>query len=724
MSRSGKIIYSDFAFKTDAKEAMRGKIDRALVELITNADDAYGDVAGPIEVHIDSAVEPFTFIATVTDRAIGITAGDMISAFTTMGGRSSKLNKGGSSRGLFGRGAKDVAVFGKVIFKAIKDGKYSELELTNDGDYNFSAEDMPATAENYNMLGLNEGENGLSASVFVQKSIDFPKPIDLQAQLRNNAQLRDLILRREVNFYDFRQPSLSGRLVSSLPIGSVIFETEFSLPGFSGKTKLVLRKLPEAQSGSISETSAHGILVKTGMSTIENTLFGLENRPGSKLIAGEVLVPQIIDVVKKELELDSDSAFSILTKNRDGLQKKHPLYAALRDAIVQHVLPELDKIANDGKSAQKQGAELDQALKVAAASIKSDLMVILKDIDDEEPTTPVIPSQSDFVAIPGMLVVVPGANFSVSLRYQGEGIKSSVLVKQNSSLSEIQVENLLDDDEVDLEWRDHPRLDCKIATISMVAPKAIGDYSLVFAMGDKNATVGISVRERKMTADPAPLTLEFYPDRVTASPGKGKNILLRAPIEFANEEIAITPANLAVNYCPEKVTLTPNQDGSWVEALVHVKTGSDSGELNLTAISAQVFIATATLVVSESSAHGPQGPKFDFQLRGDTDALTRFVMLRTNDEFRCDIFGQHRSFSGVFGPYNEEKGKFENEDTSLARAALATVIAQAFADSLVQIEFDKRPNLNWDPYTTIEKSKKYFEKLVGKLNNSLAPKDS
>lgn len=84
MSRSGKIIYSDFAFKTDAKEAMRGKIDRALVELITNADDAYGDVAGPIEVRIDSAIEPFTFIATVTDRAIGISAGDMISAFTTM----------------------------------------------------------------------------------------------------------------------------------------------------------------------------------------------------------------------------------------------------------------------------------------------------------------------------------------------------------------------------------------------------------------------------------------------------------------------------------------------------------------------------------------------------------------------------------------------------------------------------------------------------------------
>ena len=39
--RSGKLDYTKRGFQMDAEDAMQGDVVRALIELITNADDAY-----------------------------------------------------------------------------------------------------------------------------------------------------------------------------------------------------------------------------------------------------------------------------------------------------------------------------------------------------------------------------------------------------------------------------------------------------------------------------------------------------------------------------------------------------------------------------------------------------------------------------------------------------------------------------------------------------------
>jgi hypothetical protein len=50
---SGRIKYEERAFEQDAGLAMGGDIMRALVELITNADDAYGELDGDIVVSVN-----------------------------------------------------------------------------------------------------------------------------------------------------------------------------------------------------------------------------------------------------------------------------------------------------------------------------------------------------------------------------------------------------------------------------------------------------------------------------------------------------------------------------------------------------------------------------------------------------------------------------------------------------------------------------------------------
>jgi len=53
--RSGRIKYEERAFEQDAGLAMGGDILRALVELITNADDAYGELDGDIVINVNSS---------------------------------------------------------------------------------------------------------------------------------------------------------------------------------------------------------------------------------------------------------------------------------------------------------------------------------------------------------------------------------------------------------------------------------------------------------------------------------------------------------------------------------------------------------------------------------------------------------------------------------------------------------------------------------------------
>ena len=49
--RQGRLIYTHRGFQQDAEEAMKGDVIRALIELITNADDAYDtDVKGSIGI--------------------------------------------------------------------------------------------------------------------------------------------------------------------------------------------------------------------------------------------------------------------------------------------------------------------------------------------------------------------------------------------------------------------------------------------------------------------------------------------------------------------------------------------------------------------------------------------------------------------------------------------------------------------------------------------------
>lgn len=119
--------------RQNMERAMRGKVERGIVELITNADDSYrdledkgGHVSGKIRIEIERRrKEPSVII--VRDRAGGMNRQEMFYKLGTLGRRTSGFEKGKARRGLHGRGARDIAAFGTVHFESIKDEEYNHL---------------------------------------------------------------------------------------------------------------------------------------------------------------------------------------------------------------------------------------------------------------------------------------------------------------------------------------------------------------------------------------------------------------------------------------------------------------------------------------------------------------------------------------------------------------------------------------------------------------------
>src|SRR5687767_3478977 len=98
---SGTIDYTGRAFHQDATEAMRGDVVRALIELITNSDDAYASIetirSGKITAEVEHRKsQPWRFI--VRDRASGMTAPTMRQRLAQLGGRTSGFEAGESRR--------------------------------------------------------------------------------------------------------------------------------------------------------------------------------------------------------------------------------------------------------------------------------------------------------------------------------------------------------------------------------------------------------------------------------------------------------------------------------------------------------------------------------------------------------------------------------------------------------------------------------------------------
>ena len=301
--------------RQNMERAMRGRIERGLVELITNSDDSYRglqeageEVSGKIRVEIERRRKGQPSIVMVRDRAGGMNLEDMYHNLGVLGERTSGFEKGRPRRGLHGRGARDVACFGTVHFESIKDVEYNHLIIPPSLKCRFvEPYSKKATQDTRKKLGILKG-NGTVVTIEVDsRRFSIPQHESLMENFQRYYSLRDLFSNsdRKVELVDLHTGK-EDPLTYTYPLGEVVFDDEIAIPDYpSVKASLLIRKhstpfqrdhLPYRE----------GILVKSAAAIHDCTYFGLDLDPFSWRFTGEVCC-EFIDTLVLEYD-DRDDA--------------------------------------------------------------------------------------------------------------------------------------------------------------------------------------------------------------------------------------------------------------------------------------------------------------------------------------------------------------------------------------------------------------------------------
>ncbi|MEW6620917.1 MAG: hypothetical protein AB1422_16550 [bacterium] len=333
--------------RQNMERAMRGKIDRGLVELITNSDGSYqdledleekrGKILGKIRIEIERRKKGQPSIVKVRDRAGGMNRMEMYEKLGELGKRTSGFERGKMRRGLHGRGARDVAVFGTVHFESIKDEEYNHLIIPPSLKCRFT-EPKPkkATEEIRKKLGIPRG-NGTVVTIGVEGRFEVPQHQTLLYEFSRYYSLREIFSNpdREVKLVDLnknREDPLSYPY-RHRP-GEEIFNESFSVPKYPEATAhlMIYKHISSFEQGILP--SREGILIKSGAAIHDCTYFGLESEPFSWRFTGELCCKFIDNLIREyddreEANPDNpnhpeDNPIRLLDPFRDGLILEHP----------------------------------------------------------------------------------------------------------------------------------------------------------------------------------------------------------------------------------------------------------------------------------------------------------------------------------------------------------------------------------------------------------------
>ena len=667
----------------DAEDAMQGDVVRALIELITNADDAYDAKGGSIEIRVQKTTGEFAHVISIHDKAGGLDANQMESAFTKLGKENIKFIADQGTRGLFGRGAKDVAILGKADFRSISKGKLSTLEILATSEYQMQNIDEVPQADDYEHLKLLPGENGLTSILYLNSVHKVPSPGDLMRKLQDHVQLRELLNRNMVRLSDERNKS-SVILKGRTPSGELVIDKELSISKYSKKVKLRVFKFKDKEQGQVNEYSAHGLVVSGRGAAYENSFLHYTSRPEAGWFCGTLDAPEIHDLAKSYDDVDGKTDLNptrLVSRQRSGLIERHPYYRALCAAIEPELRPLFDEMAEIEGASRKEGAELRNRFD----SITETMAKTLQNLMDNDELGE-IPTDSENDQLGVELSIIPparlvriGESVVFTVRspndFPYESLRAAV--EGNNDLVEI---GSLDSNN----WRKHPRL---LAHDNNVTIKALKEGTITLAVSNTSAraTSKITIVNYEIPEIPIPKELQFERDKYSVSPEKAKKLILRAPLERSGEECGIETSEKFIEY-RDRVLLRPHSSGLFSEGHLFVKAGK---ELGSTKIIAKLINQSATSELEIREQGQRKIPNLKFEVVGRDNPPRRVDTLREDGKLVVRIYGKHKSLNEVLGTYSEDG--FKNENTPQAQATIAEIVSQQLAEYVVERESETYP---------------------------------
>jgi len=687
--KQGQLIYTGRAFHQDSTEAMGGDIVRALIETITNADDAYGDKFGKIMIEIEHRRKGNPWKVVTKDRAIGMSALRMEEAIIHLGGRTSGFENGANVRGNLGRGSKDLAAFGKVSFESICDDEYAHLVLDTNGNYTLEPPRKP-TADDRQQLGIPR--NGTVVTINVTGHM-CPQHEKLIEKLRKHYQLRDIMAdpNREVRLVNLNN-GISDIIRFSFPDLPTVLSpelVELVIEGYPNATALltIFRNAERYDDPSSDHLRPAGLLIKGRRAIYENTLFRFENSPHAGWFSGRVECPYI-DQLAAEYDRRLDASESqdetnpipIITRRRDGLQKAHPFYRALATAIEEYLGP---LIADEERKSREHSSTESSRLRKSLDGLGRDLSKLidghLREIDD------VGLSQIDQTGanLPTVKLIPEDV-----VLYMGEDKTVSVIVNPEIGISEIDIQcdpggvvEVLDGLTIALApHRTRPDL---LSGQIHLRPLLEDQTMLSVTSSSYSAVAVVEVRpEREIEEiEVQPVEyLQFERNNYRIAWTRKKAIRILAPLDdIANHgtEASITSSDSAIVVRTGRVTFLFDEELEQYVSEVTVEARKLASQATLTARLGGLEAICRIVVTKEE-----EGPSLAIKIVDKAEGENRALVYQSDSQTTIEVMGFHpimKRYRGSAPPYRN--------DLPTTRLLVAEIVAEQVVRMILERKF-------------------------------------
>jgi hypothetical protein len=716
VTESGQLSYTERAFEQDADQAMGSDIVKALIELITNSDDAYGGADGEIAVEIIRVGDEPTKIV-VRDEAKGLTEQGLKNCFSVLGGTTGAVHSGQRSRGLLGRGAKDTAAFGRTVFESICNGAYASFELLRSGHWTLSTS-RPATAHDHSTLRISPGRSGMQVTVVVEKrGVVIPRHDALVERLQSHVQLRELTRRRTVSVASRTngRPAASTIARWEAPASEPILDLEFDVPGYPATARLELRKLALASNDGLSVYSRQGIVVQSSSTAFTNTMFGATG-PECCWISGTLHCDYIDTlIIDYDNERGNDAnPTRLLRRDRDGLAEGHPFYRSLTSAVLDRLAPVLDSLRPD-TTGSGGGEQIKRDLSAAGQTIGALLRADLQRIEADEPAGVLRPNRtSPVIVIPPRLKMLAGSTRSLTVLLDRVALGAELEVE--ASVSNHSVIRLVSQtDPVDhANFADTAVLNVRLSALEL-GPCTV---TITHAATGASASCEVVVHDEPTAEPEPPVTLEWADPSMSVTLGKSRSVRLRAPVELAPDgqlDCEIRSDGNSVVIESTIVTLRLTGDG-WLEGRCAVRGVSLGEPVEVEAVGGATS-AVGSIRVTQPTALS--GSNLRMELLNNAQGNARGALRTDEDGYLIEIYGQHSALRPMLGDITED-GSFSNEGEAPARHAISEAIASTVSDWLIRRAATSQPHLFPDYEAVLAERAKYVSRYLVPLLTKLS----
>jgi hypothetical protein len=686
------------AFYLESSEVMRGDIVRALVEYITNSDDAYQRKGGKgkivVEVEHKRGSEPWR--VWIRDRATGMSLAELRDKIARQGGRTSGHEEGKSVRGNRGLGAKDPAIFGKVTFSSVKDGDFAWMEIDDLGEVEAIKKPMKATKEIREALGISGNHSGTVVMITVTHALPAPRHENLKRILQDHLQLRDIVQDpdREISLRHASQPGSKPETLRYEPpkLSQRIHEQGLKVPGYPEATvDLDILESEQAfpEMGRRNPLRRSGLLIKGAHAVYEATLFGFESHPHALAFTGQVRCPYIDalardfdDRLEKGLPRPASNPQPIISRARSGLVEEHPFYQALRRVVEERLGPLVEERQRRAQE-RTRAVENAKTTKLLAQLAKEGAKFMEEASDEEDfeiPPLGVGEEAPPLGIIPGALELAAGAQRTLTVMAARAGLDGDTA----EVVLELAPAGIVTASAEVLTLRPNRRReDVLSATIKVTAGAAPGATLLKASLGDRYRDCYIEVLEPETPPEPvAPDDLTFEKPRYRVTRGKVRVLTVLAPLQSYVDGtrlkvtsnyrgvVVLDGGLVPMHHRPEQLAMI----GS-----IRVEGRSESTKAAVTVTDPRGYTASTEVSVA---AHEEGGAGFEIklvdQVRGDQRAQWNA------DYTKLEIMGEHPAVRPYLGPADDG---YPGQNTVQYEVLQAELVGDAIVRRILQQKF-------------------------------------